>query len=71
MEEFVRVRHKFRIRTGAQLMKVHALPFSLDRHAVRMPRRPQKTGGLQQKRRGYMTHAGLAVMAVAARLGPA
>jgi len=38
---------------------------------VRMPRRPQKTGGLLLKRRGYMTHAGLAVMAVAARLGPA
>ena len=36
-----------------------------------MPRRPQKTGGLPQKRRGYMTHAGLAVMAVRARLGPA
>jgi hypothetical protein len=39
--------------------------------AVKMPRRPQKTGGLLQKRRGQMTHAGLAMMAVAARLGPA
>jgi len=36
-----------------------------------MPRRPQKTGGLPQEHRGYMTHAGLAVMAVRARLGPA
>jgi hypothetical protein len=38
---------------------------------VRMPRRTQKTGGLLQKRRGYLTHAGLAAMAVAASLGPA
>jgi hypothetical protein len=36
-----------------------------------MPRRPQKTGGLSQKRRGQMTHAGLALMAVKASLGPA
>jgi hypothetical protein len=39
--------------------------------AVKMPRRPQKTGGLSLKRRGQMTHAGLALMAVRARLGPA
>jgi len=36
-----------------------------------MPRRPQKTGGLLQSRRGQMTHAGLAMMAVTARLDPA
>jgi hypothetical protein len=40
-------------------------------YQVRMPRRPQKTGGLLQGRRGYLTHAGLAAMAEAARLGPA
>jgi len=38
---------------------------------VKMPRRPQKTGGLWQKRRGQMTHAGLAPMAVRAKLDPA
>src|ERR1700730_10329417 len=32
-KELVRVRHEFRIRAGAQLMKVHALTLSLDRHA--------------------------------------
>ncbi len=39
---------------------------------VKMPRRPRQTGGAGAlSRRGRMTHAGLAAMAVAASLGPA
>jgi hypothetical protein len=57
----------------ATLKSQFALPqnMSKEEQTVKMPRRPQKTGGLLQERRGQMTHAGLALMAVRARLGPA
>jgi hypothetical protein len=56
--------HNYLIRAGVSLALRHLFK-------VRMPRRPQKADRLMQERRGYLTHAGLALMAVRARLGPA